>query len=89
MEDFDRDILTEMNLSNITPNKVVRNNKIRVDQGSIVLLFPDTNIKTWDIDFNSLFMLSNCRGIVVPNRMFTIYNKKFNSRTYYLEAKRS
>ncbi len=61
---------------------------IRVDKKSVILMWPDDSQKIWDVVYNTNLFLSNCKGIIVPNKMWTIYRKKINGKHHYLDVRR-
>lgn len=76
-----------MNLSNITPMKIIAQ-KIVVDQPTIFMVFPDTNVKVWEEIYKTNFLLANCEGIICPPKMFTFMRKKFNGKVQALNFKK-
>lgn len=76
-----------MNLSNLTPRVITQ--RIVVDKPTIFLTFPDTNVKIWDLIYNTNFILSNCEGIISPIKPITFLRTKFNSRIHNLELKKN
>ena len=76
-----------MNLSNLVPTRIV-SNRIIVDQPTIFLTIPDTNIKVWDQIYSTNFLLANCAGIICPSKTYTFMRKKFNGRIHALEFKK-
>ena len=76
-----------MNISSITPIKISSSNII-VDQPSIFLVIPDTNIKIWDQIYNTNFLLANCEGIICPSKVYTFMKRKFNGKIHVLDLKK-
>lgn len=77
-----------MNISNITPLKIVSSNII-VDKPSIFMVFPDTNVKIWESIYSTNFLLANCNGIISPAKMYSFLRKKFNGKIYVLDLKKN
>lgn len=61
---------------------------ILVDKSSTILILPSQTEKIWNSVYNLGFLLNNCRGIVVPNKIFKIFKKPFNNRLHYLEMRK-
>lgn len=76
-----------MNYSSIQPTYVVKQ-KLYVDKNTIFVVLPDTNLQIWNEIYKTNLLLSNCVGLVCPNKIFTIGNKKFNGKAHYLEVKK-
>ena len=45
--------------------------------------------KIWTAIYETPFLLNNCRGIIVPNKVVKINKKPFNGRLHYLDAKKN
>ena len=60
-----------MLLSNLKRTSIGK--KILIDENSIILYIPSVSSNIWDVVYDSGFLLSNCRGIIIPNKIF-----KFN-----------
>jgi DNA-directed RNA polymerase beta subunit len=76
-----------MKLSNITPQKIT-SSKIVVDEPSIFLTFPDTNIKIYEQIYQTNFILSNCEAIISPGKMIKFMRKSYNGKTQSLNLKK-
>ena len=76
-----------MNLSTITPMKIVSQNVI-VDKPTILMIFPDTNIKIWEDIYHTNFLLANCNGIICPPKILTFMRKKYNGKIHALDFKK-
>jgi len=76
-----------MNYSSLHPNSIVKQ-KIFVDKKTIFILVPDINIDISKEIFNMGFLLSNCSGLVVPNKILTIGRRKFNGKAHFLDVKK-
>lgn len=62
--------------------------KIFIDDNAIIVFIPSISHKIWDAVYETPFLMSNCRGIIVPNKVFKINKKPFNGRLHYLDAKK-
>ncbi len=76
-----------MNLSQIKRTHIVKT-PVRVDKKNIIIYYNDDNLKIWKSVYDSNFFLNNCKGIICPNKMWTIYKKKYNGKHHYLDLKR-
>jgi hypothetical protein len=78
-----------MNYSSISVNNVVRN-QLRVDNPTVIMLVTDnpSAINLLPTIYNSGILLTNCDGVVVPNKMFNIGRKRFNGKLHYLDVKK-
>jgi len=76
-----------MNYSAIHPTSIIRQ-KIYVDKKTILVIFPDTNIDIATEIYNIGFLLSNCRGLIVPNKVITIGRRKFNGKAHFFDVKK-
>jgi hypothetical protein len=86
---YDNDqFLLEMAISNFTEHKLSKTNLI-IDQPTIFMAIPDTNVNIWNVIYDVGMLKSNCEGIVVPNRMFKINRKTFNGRIHFLDVKKN
>lgn len=83
-----REILTEITLSTINPQRIISGQKIRIDGRSVIAIFPDTDQKIWKQVYHLDFLLSNCKGIVAPNKNITIGKKRYNGRLHFLDLKK-
>jgi hypothetical protein len=79
-----------MNYSTITPNSVIRN-QFRIDQPAVLVMLSDnaTAPNVLNNIHTSGLLLTNCDGLVIPNKMFTIGRKKFNGKIHLLDVKKS
>ena len=76
-----------MNYESIHPNYIIKQ-KLYVNKNTAFIVLPDTNLKIYNEIYNTNFLLSNCIGLVCPNKIFTIGKKKFNGKAHYLEVKK-
>jgi len=76
-----------MNYSTLRLNTISKQ-KLFVDKKTIFLVLPDTNIDISNEIYNLNFLLSNCKGIVCPNKMITIGHKKFNGKEHFYDVKK-
>jgi len=76
-----------MNYSAIHATSIIKQ-KIFVDKKTIFIVLPDTNIDISKEIYNIGFLLSNCRGLVVPNKIITIGRRKFNGKTHFFDIKK-
>ena len=76
-----------MNYSAIHPSSIIKQ-KIFVDKKTIFIVLPDTNIDISKEIYNIGFLLSNCRGLVVPNKIITIGRRKFNGKAHFFDVKK-
>ncbi len=76
-----------MNYSSIHPTSIIRQ-KIYIDKKTILIVFPDTNVDISTEVYNIGFLLSNCKGLVVPNKVITIGRRKFNGRAHFFDVKK-
>jgi len=76
-----------MNYTNLKPN-ILTQQKIFVNQKSIIILFSDTNVNIAKDIYNLTFLLSNCKGIICPNKIISLGHKKFNGKEYYFDIKK-
>ncbi len=77
-----------MNYTFIRPTHVIKE-KIYVNNKTVFIVLPDTNLKIYNEIYNLNFLISNCMGLVCPNKIFTIGKKKFNGKAHYLETKKA
>ena len=76
-----------MKISNMTKSRI-SSSKLMIDQPTIFLTFPDTNIKIWDLLYDTNFVLSNCEAIISPGNMVKFMRKSFNSKAHSLDFKK-
>ena len=76
-----------MKISNMTKSRI-SSSKLMIDQPTIFLVFPDTNIKIWDLLYQTNFVLSNCEAIISPGNMVKFMRKSFNSKAHSLDFKK-
>jgi DNA-directed RNA polymerase beta subunit len=76
-----------MNYSSIHPSSIIKQ-KIFIDKKTIFIVLPDTNIDISKEIYNIGFLLSNCRGLIVPNRIITIGRRKFNGKAHFFDIKK-
>lgn len=76
-----------MNYSSIHPANIVKQ-KIRVDKKSIFIVLPDTNLDIAEDIYHSNLLLSNCMGLVCPNKILMIGRKKFNGKAHFFDVKK-
>jgi len=76
-----------MNYSAIQPSHIIKQ-KIQVDKKTIFMVFPDTNIDISKEIYNTNFLLSNCMGLVCPNKVISINNRKFNGKAHFYDIKK-
>lgn len=81
-------ILNELNISNLRYSSVVKNT-LRVDRQSIIVVVPETNIKIWDVIYNTGFLLTNCQSIISPAKFFVIGRKRFNAKLHQLDLRKN
>ncbi len=77
-----------MNYDNVHLSSIIKNQKLYVNKRVIFITFPDTNLQIWNEIYHTNLLMSNCAGIVCPNKIFSIGNKKFNGKAHYLEVKK-
>ena len=77
-----------MQLSNNLKRTTIGKN-VLVDDNVVVIVVPSLSRKIWNSVYQTPFLMSNCKGIVIPNRIFKINKKPFNGRIHYLEAKKN
>mgnify|MGYP001766607880 CR=1 FL=1 len=75
-----------MNYSTIRPTSIVKQ-KIFVDKKTIFIVLPDTDIDIATEIYKTGFLLSNCRGLIVPNKILTFAKRKFNGKAHYFDIK--
>lgn len=76
-----------MNYSAIHPSSIIKQ-KIFIDKKTIFIVLPDTNIDISKEIYNIGFLLSNCRGLIVPNKIITIGRRKFNGKAHFFDIKK-
>ncbi len=76
-----------MQLSKIQKNNVVKT-PIRIDEKCILIVVPDTGNKIWNSIYNANTLINNCSGLICPNKMWTIFRKKFNGKHHYLDVRK-
>ena len=76
-----------MNLSKIQKQSIIKQH-LRIDKNSIIITLCDSNLKSWNEIYNTGIILTNCKGVIVPNRKFYIGRKTFNGKIVYLDAKK-
>jgi len=77
-----------MNYDNVHLSSLIKNQKIYVNKRVVFITLPDTNLEIWNEIYHTNILLSNCAGIVCPNKIFNIGNKKFNGKAHYYEVKK-
>lgn len=76
-----------MQLSNLQKSTVGKS--VLVDESSIIMFFPSSFEKIWNSVYKSGFLLSNCRGIIVPNKNIFFNKKKLiKGKVHFLEMKK-
>ncbi len=81
--------LNEITLSKMNENRISKNNTLRVDQPTVFLVIPDTNINIWNVIYNSGIIQTNCESIICSNKMFKINNKMFSGKAHFLDLKKN
>ncbi|MDD4081788.1 MAG: hypothetical protein PHD05_00240 [Sphaerochaetaceae bacterium] len=76
-----------MNYDNLKPN-ILTQQKIFVNKKTIFVLFPDTNVDIASDIYNLTFLLSNCKGIICPNKIISIGHKNFNGKEHFYNVKK-
>ena len=76
-----------MNYSSLHPAYVVKQ-KIYVDKKTIFIVLPDTNLDISTEIYHINFLLSNCMGLVCPNKTITIGKRKFNGKAHFYDVKK-
>ena len=61
---------------------------ILVDDDIIVIFVPSTSRPVWNGVYETAFLMNNCKGIVVPNKIVKINKRPANGRLHYLDAKK-
>ena len=85
---MEEQILTEVNLSRVKPTSIIKG-AMRVDQQSVIIVVPDTNLKIWDEIYDTGFLLTNCQAIVSPIGKLTFARKRYNSKIHQLDLKKN
>lgn len=73
-----------MKYSTISPSRILKQ-RIQIDENTIFLVLPDTNLDISVEIYNTKFLLSNCKGLVSPNKIITIGNRKFNGKIHFYD----
>ncbi len=76
-----------MNYSSIQPAYIIKQ-KIYVDNKTIFIVLPDTNLDIATEIYNMNMLLSNCVGLVCPNKILTIGKRKFNGKAHFFDVKK-
>lgn len=76
-----------MNYSSIQPGYVIKQ-KLFIDKKTIFIVLPDTNIDIATEIYNTNFLVSNCKGLVCPNKILTIGKRKFNGKIHFFDIKK-
>ena len=76
-----------MNYSTIHTTSIIKQ-KIFIDKKSIFIVLPDTNLDISTEIYNANFLLSNCIGLVCPNKVLTIGKRKFNGKAHFFDVKK-
>lgn len=76
-----------MLLSNVKSTTLVRD-YLRIDQRSIFLMIPDTNINVVESIYNTGLLLSNSIGLITPIKVFSTGTKRFLTKTEYYDLKK-
>jgi len=76
-----------MKYSSIQPTTTIKQ-KIQVDNKTIFMLLPDTNLDISQEIYNLNFLLHNCVGLVCPNKIITIGRRKFNGKAHFYDIKK-
>jgi hypothetical protein len=77
-----------MNYASLKSSYVVKNQKLYVNKKTIFIVFPDTNLDISTELYNSQILLSNCSGLICPNKILNIGKKNFNGKVHYLDMKK-
>ena len=62
--------------------------KVLIDDNTVIIFIPSITRKIWTAVYDTPFLMSNCRGIIIPNRVFKFNKRPFNGRIHYLDAKK-
>ena len=82
------DFLLESALSQMNENKISKNN-LRIDQPTVFMTMPDTNLNIWNIIYDNGILKSNCEGVIVSSKVFKLNNKTFLGKAHYLDVKKN
>lgn len=77
-----------MNYKGLHSYYIVKNQKLFINKKTIFIVFPDTNINIANELYNANILLSNCSGVICPNKIMTIGRRKFNGKLHYLDIKK-
>ena len=76
-----------MQLSSL--RKLTIGKSVLVDEPTIIMFFPSSFEKVWKSIYSTAFLLSNCRGVIVPNKNIFFNNKKLlKGKVHFLEMKK-
>lgn len=75
-----------LQFTNLKKTSIGRN--VYIDDDVVVVYVPSTQRSVWDGVYKTPLLMSNCKGIIIPNKIQKIYNKQLNGRIHYLEAKK-
>ena len=59
-----------------------------IDSDSVVLFFPSSTVPIWNGIYESGFLLSNCQGLVAPNKVVRYFRQPINGRIHFLELRK-
>lgn len=79
--------LFEIAMSQLTERRISRT-VLRIEKPTVFLTIPDTNVKSWEHFHDAGIFLSNCKGIVTPNRMIKMGGRPFNGRIHHIDLKK-
>lgn len=75
-----------MQLSNLKRTSVAKN--VLIDDECVVILIPSSTRKIWNSVYETPFLMGNCKGVIVPNKIEKINKKPVNGRIHYLDCKK-
>ncbi len=75
-----------MQLSNLKRTSIGKT--VLIDDDVIVVFVPSSTRKIWNGVYETPFLFGNCKGVIVPNKIFKVNKRPVNGRIHYLDAKK-
>jgi len=76
-----------MLFTKISPQSIIQN-RLQIDCDSIFVNVPDSKMKIDKAIYGSQFLLSNCLGVISPNKNIEIQSRIFNGKEQYIDTKK-
>ena len=77
-----------MLFTKLMPQSMILQSPLQIDCDAIFVVVPDSNLKIKEAIYGSNILLTNCLGVVSPNKIIKIKSRTFNGKKQYLETKK-